>query len=332
MKPYPLVFSSMLLEKVWGGSAIELMKGLEHSQKPIGESWEIYYENIIANGEFSGRTLQSVIAEFPQEMIGQHSSNGEYPLLVKFLDAREWLSVQVHPDDKKAEELEQQSRGKTECWYILNAEPDAKIQYGFKHGTTLDEYAESISKNQDTELLAFHTVKKGDFIFVPAGAVHAIGPGITLYELQQTSDITYRLYDWGRMGLDGKPRELHTEKGLLCSDTTAALNIVSPENKQLNKGEFAVLNLIDAQYFSLHKIALHGAEYEVSLQNKAGLITNIGLESVQCFGDFGCLNLNPGTTCFLPSALDMVRIQAADEHYAELLFAQENQPKVSSIP
>src|SRR4051812_25265131 len=209
-KMYPLLFAPSLHEKVWGGQQLESRLGkVPPSDQPIGESWEIYWKNRVANGEFRGKTLGDLIAEHPEEMVGSKNADPEFPLLIKFLDAQDWLSVQVHPDDKLALELEGEPRGKTECWYIIDATPDAQIAYGFSEQLDAASYRKAIEAGRSKEVLQYVRVAPGDFIYLPAGQLHAIGPGILLYELQQTSDTTYRLYDWDRMGLDGKPRELH---------------------------------------------------------------------------------------------------------------------------
>src|SRR5262249_52399588 len=137
--------------------------------------------------------------------------------LIKFLDAQQWLSVQVHPDDELAAKLEGEPRGKTECWYVLDAVPGAQIVYGFAESMDAESFRKAIAERRVKDVLQYVSVAPGDFVFMPAGMVHALGPGLLIYELQQTSDITYRVYDWDRVGLDGKPRELHLEKALACT-------------------------------------------------------------------------------------------------------------------
>src|SRR5258708_251701 len=212
---YPLLFEPSLHPKVWGGRLLQTKLGKTlPSDQPYGESWEIFWQNRVANGEYRGKTLGELIAAYPIEMVGTKNADPEFPLLIKFIDAQDWLSVQVHPDDKLAAELEGQPRGKTECWYIVDAVPGAQIVYGFAQDIDADGFRKALESGHGKDVLQYVNVAPGDFISVPAGMMHAIGPGILLYELQQTSDTTDRVYDWDRPGLDGKPRELHIDKSL----------------------------------------------------------------------------------------------------------------------
>lgn len=312
MKIYPLLFNLVLLEKVWGGHSIHEWKFGEPSNESIGESWEIHTKNVIANGQFAGKTLQEVIDAYPLEMTGRKESI-EFPLLVKILDAREWLSVQVHPDDALAMELEGEPRGKTECWLILSADEHAKIQYDLKKGSTIQEYADSIENGKPIEQLEFLDVKSGDVIFVPAGTVHAIGPGIMLYELQQTSDTTYRLYDWDRPGLDGKPRELHIDKGLKCSRPGAGIFPYHQHPIHTDAHGNTSQCLVNEQYFKLEKITLHNFHpFECIMQQRAKLITNIGEHDLHILHGDTITVLPKAQSAFLPAELVNVRFISPD--------------------
>jgi len=323
MTMYPLLFEPTLLEKVWGGHSIHHWKYGTESQKPIGESWEIFSENVIRNGEYAGLTLQSLIDANPQCMIGSNESE-EFPLLVKILDAKEWLSVQVHPDDALALELEGESRGKTECWYILHADEEACIQYDIKHDCTIGDYADAIDNGQPKRCLEFLPVKAGDIIYVPAGTVHAIGPGIMLYELQQTSDTTYRLYDWDRVGLDGKPRELHIEKGLLCSKPGSG-RYPYPVREALMIDGNCVLPLIRETYFTLDKVSLGKQPFSLAMNGKAALLTNIGKHDVYLTYGAMSITLPIATSAFLPAALEHVSIGCEEQDQsAQVLIAAQN--------
>jgi mannose-6-phosphate isomerase len=215
---YPITFEPIVQERVWGGRLLETRLGKNlSSNQPHGESWEVYWKNTIANGLYKGKTLGDLISAYPEAIAGSKDASPEFPILIKFLDAQDWLSVQVHPDDALAMELEGEPRGKTECWYIVDAQPGAKLVYGFAEQLTAESFGEAIAGGRTKDVLQYVEVSAGDFIYVPAGTVHAIGQGIVIYELQQTSDTTYRVYDWDRMGLDGKPRQLHIEKSIRCS-------------------------------------------------------------------------------------------------------------------
>ena len=312
----------MLLEKVWGGHSIHQWKHDVSTSETIGESWEIHTKNIISNGEFEGKTLQEVIDMYPLEMTGRNESI-EFPLLVKILDAQEWLSVQVHPDDALAMELEGEPRGKTECWYILAAEHDASIQYDLKSGMSVEDYATSIEQGKPTEQLQFLNVKSGDVIYVPAGTVHAIGPGILLYELQQTSDTTYRLYDWDRPGLDGKPRELHIEKGLTCSRPGAGIFPYHQFPIHTDSQGNSIQQLVNEQFFKLEKIMLSAHAFEYALNHRAILITNIGDEEIHIIYDDSVIALPKAHSAFVPAGLHHVQLKVPDGN-GTLLIASEN--------
>ncbi|MCI5709586.1 MAG: class I mannose-6-phosphate isomerase [Prevotella sp.] len=250
---YPLLFQPNLHTVVWGGDRICGYKGLDMQQKNIGESWEVSAvptsKSIVSNGELAGRDLVSVVDEAPDEILGKAVSekyNGQLPLLVKFIDSAKPLSIQVHPNDEMARR-EHGKSGKTEMWYVIDAQPGSFLYAGFKQEITPEEYKRRIADGTITDVLAKHEVKRGDVFYLPAGRVHAIGSGILLCEVQQSSDVTYRIYDYNRPGLDGKPRELHTELA------ARALNFhVEEEYRTIYRDETNSANLIiDSPYFSV---------------------------------------------------------------------------------
>ena len=214
---YPLKFEPFLRPMIWGGEKIAAYKGVETSVRSIGESWELSgvagNESVVAEGEYAGRTLPELIARFRGELVGEavYERHGtEFPLLVKFIDARQDLSIQVHPDDQLAW-TRHKSNGKTEMWYVVAADEGAHLKSGFSQQLTPAEYERMVADHTLTDALCDYPVIAGDLFFLPAGRVHAICAGTFVAEIQQTSDITYRIYDYGRTGADGKPRELHTE-------------------------------------------------------------------------------------------------------------------------
>ena len=183
----------------------------------VGESWETAVESVVCNAPYTGMTLGEMTARLGESLLGHRAVamfGQRFPLLAKFIDARQWLSVQVHPDDVYAAAHEHGKLGKTEMWYILHAEAGAQVVYGLKREASRDEVRAAIQRNRLEDLLHMAEVTAGDVIFVPAGTVHAIGGGITLYELQEYSDVTYRLYDYGRLQANGQPRELHIDASL----------------------------------------------------------------------------------------------------------------------
>lgn len=225
---YPLPLTPTLHVKVWGGRRLESALGKRlPTPEPYGESWELHDTAVVAGGPLAGRTLGELLAERGAALVGPgHNPADGLPLLAKLIDASEWLSVQVHPDDAQARALEGQPRGKTEAWYILAAEPGARLVIGVQLGTSREQLAQAIREGTLEHLLVYADVAAGDALFIPAGTVHAIGSGILLYEIQQSSDTTYRLYDWGRLDLDGRPRALHIEKGVQVANLDSLPQLV----------------------------------------------------------------------------------------------------------
>ena len=215
MKPFR--FTPILKSLIWGGDKIAPYKGIETTQANIGESWELSGvagdESVVAEGEYAGYTLPQLIAELKERLVGKsvyERFGTEFPLLVKFIDARADLSIQVHPDDALAQ-MRHGKHGKTEMWYVVGPDRGAHLKAGFSQKITPEEYERRVADNTLTDVLCDYAVQPGDLFFLPAGRVHAICAGSFVAEIQQTSDVTYRIYDYGRLGKDGKPRELHTE-------------------------------------------------------------------------------------------------------------------------
>lgn len=275
MKYYPLVFEPNLHSVVWGGDSLTKWKGLPAIDVPVGESWEVSTLpssiSIIANGEFQGCNLVSVITENAEDILGKHVAmkyENELPLLVKFIDARRDLSIQVHPNDELAHQLHKK-RGKTEMWYIVDAKPGAFLYSGFSRSLAssdsdgedvcredaLEAYRQKVADGTIIEYLAKHEVKAGDVFFLPAGRVHTICGGILLAEVQQSSDITYRIFDYNRLGIDGKPRELHTELAAQALDFHVYDDYRTHYNLQPN----GVTNLIDSSCFTVNLADVNGS-------------------------------------------------------------------------
>ena len=214
---YPLKFKPILKQTIWGGDKLACKSDDPRVKSAIGESWEIsgVQDNVsvVSEGVLAENTLEELIEIYMGDLVGDkiyEKFGVEFPLLLKFIDARDNLSIQVHPDDAIAKERHN-AYGKTEMWYLLDADSDAELIMGFKHDTTKEEYLKGLHNNTLPELLNTEKVKKGDCFFIPAGTVHAIGKGCFIAEIQQTSDITYRIYDYDRRDKNGNPRELHTE-------------------------------------------------------------------------------------------------------------------------
>lgn len=215
---YPLKFEPILKSTIWGGEKIIPYKEIESSQKLVGESWELSgvrnNESVVANGEYAGMTLPQLIEREGARLLGKANFERfglEFPLLIKFIDARQDLSIQVHPDDELAARRHG-TKGKTEMWYVMDADEGAHLRSGFARKVTPDEYVASVENNTICDLLADYRIAPGDVFFLPAGRIHSIGAGSFIAEIQQTSDITYRIYDFNRRDANGNTRELHTEQ------------------------------------------------------------------------------------------------------------------------
>lgn len=210
-------FEPILKSMLWGGKRIIPYKNLNVKMKTVGESWEISgvkgYESVVVSGSDAGMILSALIARDKGTILGENNYKRfgkEFPLLVKFIDAQQDLSIQVHPNDRLAWDRHQ-SKGKTEMWYVIDADPTSRLRLGFAKQVTPEEYERSIEENTITDLLQEYDIHKGDVFFLPPGHIHSIGAGSFVIEIQQTSDITYRIYDFNRCDDNGKPRELHTE-------------------------------------------------------------------------------------------------------------------------
>ena len=232
---------------VWGGEK------LRPGHYPTAEAWVVWEDDIIESGALAGKTLGEVAAQFGDAFLGAKAmsrTGTRFPLLIKLLDCAEWLSLQVHPNDKQAIELEGANQfGKTEAWHILDSDPDAKLVAGLKPNVSPDILADSIRNGTVTEHLQYANVKRGDTIFMPAGTLHALGPGLLVYEVQQTSDWTYRVYDWGRPATEKRP--LHIEKSI---HVTRA-DFTAPVTPQPVVGDGTRHTLVQCDYFTLELLS-----------------------------------------------------------------------------
>ena len=210
---YPLVMEPKETAAIWGGDALvtRFGKSGDPSQK-LGESWECWDENRVANGPHEGKTIAELRALLGAQLMGNLNAQRLFPILTKIIDARDWLSVQVHPDDAYAQRVEHQENGKTESWYVLHAQEGAELVLGWTKDTSREEYERRVADGSLGDILRRVPVNAGDAFYLPAGSLHAIGAGIILFETQQASDLTYRIFDWNRIGGDGRPRPLHVDK------------------------------------------------------------------------------------------------------------------------
>ncbi len=293
---YPLRLQPALHVKVWGGRKLSerLNKSLPSNQ-PYGESWELHDTAAVANGEYSGMNLRELARRCGSDLLGAGNDPADgFPLLAKFIDANDWLSIQVHPNDTQARALEAEPRGKTEAWVVLQADLGARLVIGVQRGTTGQQLAEAIRSNQLEEMLLFAEVKEGDVLYIPANTIHALGPGILIYEIQQSSDITYRLYDWGRLGLDGHPRELHIDKGTGVANLDSLPPVRQPESNLL----------VDGDYFRTWRHELKDDSLEISSEGRFQALSCIdGCLRVEAAGH-KAIELRTGETGLIPACID----------------------------
>ena len=258
-KLYPLQFNPILKERIWGGTKLKTVLNKPITSDITGESWELSTVegdiSVIANGHLSGKSLTEIINDFPNELLGTevYSRFGkQFPLLFKFLDAREDLSIQVHPSDELAEKRHN-SFGKTEMWYIMQADENARIIVGFKEKSNATEYIKNLENKSVLSILNDVKAKAGDVFFLETGTVHAIGAGLVVAEIQQTSDITYRIYDFDRVDTQGNTRELHVDLAL------EAINYNKTETKkEYTKIENISNEIVNCNYFTTNFIPLNG--------------------------------------------------------------------------
>lgn len=262
-----LKFEPICKEKVWGGVKLREMFGYPIPSEQTGECWGISGHqsgtNRVVNGPYQDKTLRELWQEAP-ELFGRVSAAGEeFPLLVKIIDARDDLSVQVHPDNEYAKEHEGYAYGKTECWYILDAEPGAELILGH-HAATKKELQTMVYNGDWDKLFRRVPVDRGDFIYVPSGTVHAIGAGIVLLEIQQSSDITYRFYDYDRPGQDGKLRDLHIDDSIACTKVPHEEPVL--QRPVTVKNGLQIEQLIKESYFTVNRLVLDNSEKSFRLE------------------------------------------------------------------
>ncbi|ANU10191.1 mannose-6-phosphate isomerase [Planococcus antarcticus DSM 14505] len=254
----PVFLKPVFQERIWGGGKLQELFDYDIPSQTTGEAWVISaHENgpsIVMNGELQGKSLLEVWRDYPQ-LFGSETTDSDFPLLVKILDANDQLSVQVHPDDHYAQELAHKPCGKTECWYILDCEENAEIIIGHQ-AQSLEEFQQLVSKGEWQKLFQSIKVKKGDFIYVPSGTLHSIGKGIVILETQQSSDITFRLYDYDRVDREGKKRELHLEEAMAVMTCPHQQVIQHNLKEQLTNLEST--RLIEGEYFTVYHWSLGG--------------------------------------------------------------------------
>lgn len=248
----PLKFNALLKSTLWGGDKIIPFKNLDIQQENVGESWEISgvkdNETIVADGPYAGKKLNELVEELKGKLVGEENYQrfgNEFPLLIKFIDARQDLSIQVHPTDEIAK-MQGKERGKTEMWYLMDSDKDATLLCGLKKKITPEEYAQMVENDTIVDAIDRYEVKEGDCFFLPAGRIHAIGTGCFLAEIQQTSDVTYRIYDFKRKDKNGNYRQLHTKEAAECINYNVESNYRTEYTPVKNQG----VSLVQCPYFN----------------------------------------------------------------------------------
>jgi mannose-6-phosphate isomerase len=307
-------------ELIWGGNALVTRYGKSGDPgAKIGESWECWDQNRIASGDFAGKTIAALRVELGKALVGALDPSRVFPLLTKLIDARDALSVQVHPGDDYAKRVEHQPNGKTECWYVLEAEPGASIVLGWNRATSRGEYLERVLDGSLGDVLRHVPVKPHDVFYLPAGTLHAIGAGIVLFETQQTSDLTYRIFDYNRLGADGKPRQLNVEKAadVLDYDRSEA-GAIQPVRYELDGLERTAL--VADHNFILERVdvddELRGLDLEGMPLAVLALDRPIELESRGTW-----VRLEPYQTALVPAEVDVVMLRSVGESGAFLSAA-----------
>jgi mannose-6-phosphate isomerase len=309
MQVYPLKFGPIYKERIWGGDKLREVFGREMPKgKRIGESWELADlpedKSKIVNGELAGETIASVISKYPQEITGVKKFKLPFPLLIKILDCGDVLSVQVHPDEATCKRMDK-GDFKTECWYIIEAKPEAVIYKGLKAGTTKEQFAKAIKDGTVERLLVKVPVNVGECHFLPAGTPHAIGAGLLIAEIQTPSDTTYRVYDWKRVDDKGKPRQLHIEE---------AMESIHFDPSGDNLSVASVGRLVDSEYFKVDKgHQARNCEMLLSAGKMKTIMIMNGFGTI--VGNGTTIEFRAGDTILIPAAYGGVMLFSGETEY-----------------
>ncbi|HZC08181.1 MAG TPA: type I phosphomannose isomerase catalytic subunit, partial [Ktedonobacterales bacterium] len=318
----PIKLRASLHETIWGGQRLSTVAGKTlPPDKRIGEAWETALDSRVVTTPHADLTLDELVTRYGAALLGSRTLavyGPRFPLLAKFIDAHDWLSVQAHPDDAYAAAHEDGKLGKTETWYILSAEPGAQIVYGLAHASSPEEVRAAIASNTLEPLLRTLEAHAGDVIFVPAGTIHAIGAGVTLYELQEYSDVTYRLYDYGRLQANGQPRELHVERALdVIRYAPAYAAPITPVTLPVQPGLTARRALVACRYFVEEELTVAGTMREPACPSSCRILTvlqgelEIVTEAEQGGPQGETVRLGTGETAVLPACLGDVQFSGS---------------------
>ncbi len=303
----PILLEPRYDSKIWGGRRLEtvLQKSLPGRGR-FGESLESAADSRLVSGPWRGKMLLELVTTYPHEVLGSlgYRASGTFhdlPLLAKFIDATDDLSVQVHPDDDAAETMDR--RGKTEAWYVISADPDSRLITGLVPGVTVDDVRRAISETRLGDLLIERPVHAGDTLLIPAGTAHAIGKGVLLYEIQQASDVTYRMYDWGRVDEHGNPRDLHIDASLSVLKPELDARLITPLERYPGREVLAA-----SRYFALERWRVPNLGATVDLPVGSFLLLSTVDGSVSLDGSGEALRLGTGQTALVPATLESLRV------------------------
>ena len=301
---YPMKLTPPCKDYLWGGTRLKTDYGKVTDLEKVAESWELSCHkdgcSVIANGEFAGMTLPEYIEKQGKGVLGEDCKSFEYfPILVKLIDAKQSLSVQVHPNNEYAMRVEGEY-GKTEMWYIVDCDPGAELLYGFKDKISKEEFRRRIEDNTLLEVTNSVPVHKGDVFFIDAGTLHAIGKGILIAEIQQNSNPPYRIYDFGRLGADGKPRELHIDKAVDVTRLEPPTRSCKPQGEPQQHDGYCSTLLASCEYFTVTRMDVENS-VSLNADNKSfhSLLCLEGDATVQCNGQE--LSMKKGESIFLPA-------------------------------
>lgn len=301
MRPFKI--SPAFKDYLWGGTRLRDEYGKKCDLTPVAESWELSCHkdgpSVAADGEYAGLTLREILEKAPA-LAGKNCEKfADFPILVKFIDAKDNLSVQVHPTNDYAQRVEGEY-GKTEIWYVMDAEPGSTLIYGFNRELDEAEFRQRLADSTLDEVLNFVPVHKGDTFFIPAGTLHGIGKGILIAEIQQNSNSTYRVYDYGRIGADGKPRPLHIEKAVDVTELCPPKRPVGPQGETVEKDGWTEALLASCEYFTVREITLKDSFTDAADESSFRNILNLTEEAVLCC-DGEEMALKPGDSVFVPA-------------------------------
>lgn len=314
---YPLKFQPILKDKIWGGEKLIQQFNKNSKSTELGESWEVSAVpgdiSIVSNGDLKGKSLQDLIDNYTSELLGDRNFKrfgNQFPLLIKFIDAKQDLSIQLHPNDELAKKRHN-SFGKTEMWYVMQADKDANLIVGFNQKVNKEIYLEHLENKTLTKLLNFDKVKEGDTYFIESGRVHAIGAGVLLAEIQQTSDVTYRVYDWDRVDANGNERELHNDIALDAFDFDMKDDFRVSYKKQKNTSN----EMVSCPFFTTNFLELDAPLHKESNQDSFMIYMCVDGE-VEILTETSKVFISKGETLLIPAG---IRSYSLKTEYAKLL-------------